>query len=226
MSKKDEYGFRKELIKAFTPNQIQMLIRQKENLMKLSVDSAFIRMIQWTCKKEYYMPEYDFFTDSTWTLFLEESARVREEKKDGFVCYSVIDKITGKESQALFKAVNSNRVLFGILVWYMIKYIIQGDDSRKEFTLEVMQKLPWKKNWVPKEDENTPSWGMRNFYGKMKAILKKEELVKFLISKFNIRDGKDENIPNDFVKAIANMYVFLEKNSKKYKAILASNVNS
>ena len=223
MAKKDEYGFRNKVIKDFTPEQIHMLIKQKENLMRLDAERAFRRFIQWTCKKEYYMLEYDFFTEDSWILFLEESARVREEKKDGFVCYSLPEKISGKECQDLLKAVRGNRVLFGILVRYMIKYIVQDENLRKKFTLEVMQKLPWKKSWVPSEDENIPSWGMRNFFGKANDILDERVFVKYLISEFNIREGEDDNIPNEFVRAFANIYVFLEKNSEKYKGLLAGN---
>lgn len=103
MAKKDEYGFRNKVIKDFTPEQIHMLIKQKENLMRLDAERAFRRFIQWTCKKEYYMLEYDFFTEDSWILFLEESARVREEKRMVLYVTLCLKKLVVKNAKTFLK---------------------------------------------------------------------------------------------------------------------------
>lgn len=218
MSKKMETGIRSEVVKGYSAEQIHSLIQQKEAMAKMSPEEAYSRLMYLFMEYYIYMEEFGFSDTSQWFDFVEELGRLREQLNDGFFAYSMYERIGGSEAKRLLELLYGRKVLFGIIAYYMVDYIVNNEDNRKKYTIDVMNRLSkWTEIWDTSKEHNTNtvyvpvdsefSYGMRNFYGKAKAIYKYDEFVKFLIDEFDIKDGKESN--HEFVQAWASLYVFL-----------------
>lgn len=218
MSKKLETGIRSEIVKGYSAEQIHSLIQQKEAMAKMSPEEAYSRLMYLLMEYYIYMAEFGFSDTSQWLDFVEELGRLREQLNDGFFAYSMYERIGGSEAKRLLELLHGRKVLFGIIAYYIVDYIVNNEDNRKKYTINVMNRLAkWTEIWDNSKEHNTNtvyvpvdsefSYGMRNFYGKAKAIYKYDEFVKFLIDEFDIKDGKESN--HEFVQAWASLYMFL-----------------
>ena len=211
MAKKNEMGFRNDLIKEYTPEQVQELIRQKSVLETLDAEIAYARIMLLLTQFSVYAQQFREFTEKSWLQFVEELARVREKLNDGFSCYSMVEKAGTAEAKKLFSLIE-NRVIFGVLVYYMAKYILDGG-PKQEFTLKVMKNLTFLEAWKV-NDLNERSYAVRNFYGKAVEIFANREFVSWLMDTFDIRDYTNFK-GKEFVSAYANFYISLEKMSRE-----------
>ena len=218
MSKKLETGIRSEIVKGYSAEQIHSLIQQKEAMAKMSPEEAYSRLMYLLMEYYIYMAEFGFSDTSQWLDFVEELGRLREQLNDGFFAYSMYERIGGSEAKRLLELLHGRKVLFGIIAYYMVDYIVNNEDNKKKYTINVMNRLSkWTEIWDNSKEHNTNtvyvpvdsefSYGMRNFYGKAKAIYKYDEFVQFLIDEFDIKDGKESN--HEFVQAWASLYMFL-----------------
>lgn len=218
MSKKLETGIRSEIVKGYSAEQIHSLIQQKEAMAKMSPEEAYSRLMYLLMEYYIYMAEFGFSDTSQWLDFVEELGRLREQLNDGFFAYSMYERIGGSEAKRLLELLHGRKVLFGIIAYYIVDYIVNNEDNRKKYTINVMNRLAkWTEIWDNSKEHNTNtvyvpvdsefSYGMRNFYGKAKAIYKYDEFVQFLIDEFDIKDGKESN--HEFVQAWASLYMFL-----------------
>ena len=218
MSKKLETGIRSEIVKGYSAEQIHSLIQKKEAMAKMSPEEAYSRLMYLLMEYYIYMAEFGFSDTSQWLDFVEELGRLREQLNDGFFAYSMYERIGGSEAKRLLELLHGRKVLFGIIAYYIVDYIVNNEDNRKKYTINVMNRLAkWTEIWDNSKEHNTNtvyvpvdsefSYGMRNFYGKAKAIYKYDEFVQFLIDEFDIKDGKESN--HEFVQAWASLYMFL-----------------
>lgn len=218
MSKKLETGIRSEIVKGYSAEQIHSLIQKKEAMAKMSPEEAYSRLMYLLMEYYIYMAEFGFSDTSQWLDFVEELGRLREQLNDGFFAYSMYERIGGSEAKRLLELLHGRKVLFGIIAYYIVDYIVNNEDNKKKYTINVMNRLSkWTEIWDNSKEHNTNtvyvpvdsefSYGMRNFYGKAKAIYKCDEFVKFLIDEFDIKDGKESN--HEFVQAWASLYMFL-----------------
>lgn len=230
MSKKLETGIRSEIVKGYSAEQIHSLIQQKEAMAKKSPEEAYSRLMYLLMKYYIYMAEFGFSDTSQWLDFVEELGRLREQLNDGFFAYSMYERIGGSEAKRLLELLHGRKVLFGIIAYYIVDYIVNNEDNRKKYTINVMNRLAkWTEIWDNSKEHNTNtvyvpvdsefSYGMRNFYGKAKAIYRYDEFVKFLIDEFDIKDGKESN--HEFVQAWASLYMFLWNIYKTHPIMLA-----
>lgn len=230
MSKKLETGIRSEIVKGYSAEQIHSLIQQKEAMAKMSPEEAYSRLMYLLMEYYIYMAEFGFSDTSQWLDFVEELGRLREQLNDGFFAYSMYERIGGSEAKRLLELLHGRKVLFGIIAYYIVDYIVNNEDNRKKYTINVMNRLAkWTEIWDNSKEHNTNtvyvpvdsefSYGMRNFYGKAKAIYKYDEFVKFLIDEFDIKDGKESN--HEFVQAWASLYMFLWNIYKTHPIMLA-----
>ena len=230
MSKKLETGIRSEIVKGYSAEQIHSLIQQKEAMAKMSPEEAYSRLMYLLMEYYIYMAEFGFSDTSQWLDFVEELGRLREQLNDGFFAYSMYERIGGSEAKRLLELLHGRKVLFGIIAYYIVDYIVNNEDNRKKYTINVMNRLAkWTEIWDNSKEHNTNtvyvpvdsefSYGMRNFYGKAKAIYKCDEFVKFLIDEFDIKDGKESN--HEFVQAWASLYMFLWNIYKTHPIMLA-----
>ena len=210
MAKKNEMGFRNDLIKEYTPEQVQELIRQKSVIETLDAEIAYARIMLLLTQFSVYAQQFREFTEKSWLQFVEELARVREKLNDGFSCYSMVEKAGTAEAKKLFSLIE-NRVIFGVLVYYMAKYILDGG-PKQEFTLKVMKNLTFLEAWKV-NDLNERSYAVRNFYGKAVEIFENREFVRYIIDTFDISDTNFKG--KEFVSAYANFYISLEKMSRE-----------
>lgn len=230
MSKKLETGIRSEIVKGYSAEQIHSLIQQKEAMAKMSPEEAYSRLMYLLMEYYIYMAEFGFSDTSQWLDFVEELGRLREQLNDGFFAYSMYERIGGSEAKRLLELLHGRKVLFGIIAYYIVDYIVNNEDNRKKYTINVMNRLAkWTEIWDNSKEHNTNtvyvpvdsefSYGMRNFYGKAKAIYRYDEFVKFLIDEFDIKDGKESN--HEFVQAWASLYMFLWNIYKTHPIMLA-----
>ena len=230
MSKKLETGIRSEIVKGYSAEQIHSLIQQKEAMAKMSPEEAYSRLMYLLMEYYIYMAEFGFSDTSQWLDFVEELGRLREQLNDGFFAYSMYERIGGSEAKRLLELLHGRKVLFGIIAYYIVDYIVNNEDNRKKYTINVMNRLAkWTEIWDNSKEHNTNtvyvpvdsefSYGMRNFYGKAKAIYKYDEFVQFLIDEFDIKDGKESN--HEFVQAWASLYMFLWNIYKTHPIMLA-----
>lgn len=230
MSKKLETGIRSEIVKGYSAEQIHSLIQMKEAMAKMSPEEAYSRLMYLLMEYYIYMAEFGFSDTSQWLDFVEELGRLREQLNDGFFAYSMYERIGGSEAKRLLELLHGRKVLFGIIAYYIVDYIVNNEDNRKKYTINVMNRLAkWTEIWDNSKEHNTNtvyvpvdsefSYGMRNFYGKAKAIYRYDEFVKFLIDEFDIKDGKESN--HEFVQAWASLYMFLWNIYKTHPIMLA-----
>lgn len=213
MAKKNEMGFRNDLIKEYTPEQVQELIRQKSVLETLDAEIAYARIMLLLTQFSVYAQQFREFTEKSWLQFVEELARVREKLNDGFSCYSMVEKAGTAEAKKLFSLIE-NRVIFGVLVYYMAKYILEAG-SAQEFTLKVMKNLTFMDSWrVTDLKEGERSYAIRNFFGKAVEVFKNREFVTFLMEYYDIKDYGNSRV-KDFVITYARFYISLEKMSRE-----------
>lgn len=210
MAKKNEMGFRNDLIRECTPEQVQELIRQKSVLETLDAEIAYARIMLLLTQFSVYAQQFREFTEKRWLQFVEELARVREKLNDGFSCYSMVEKVGTAEAKKLFSLVE-NRAIFGVLVYNMAKYILDGG-MKQEFTLKVMKNLTFQQAWEVNR-LNERSYAVRNFYGKAVEIFENREFVRYIIDTFDISDTNFKG--KEFVSAYANFYISLEKMSRE-----------
>ncbi len=230
MSKKLETGIRSEIVKGYSAEQIHSLIQKKEAMAKMSPEEAYSRLMYLLVEYYIYMAEFGFSDTSQWLDFVEELGRLREQLNDGFFAYSMYERIGGSEAKRLLELLHGRKVLFGIIAYYIVDYIVNNEDNKKKYTINVMNRLSkWTEIWDNSKEHNTNtvyvpvdsefSYGMRNFYGKAKAIYRYDEFVKFLIDEFDIKDGKESN--HEFVQAWASLYMFLWNIYKTHPIMLA-----
>ena len=102
MAKKNQYGFRNEVIKNFTAEQISELIRQKKYLEGVEAEAAYRSLMDLFKGWQYYAMSMGFEKNTMW-LFTEEIARIRQQKQDGFLGYSMSEKVGGEIASNLTK---------------------------------------------------------------------------------------------------------------------------
>lgn len=213
MAKKNEMGFRNDLIKEYTPEQVQELIRQKTILDNMNAKSAYVRIMFLLTQFSLYAQQFREFTEESWLQFVEELARVREKLNDGFSCYSMVEKIGTGGAKRLFYLVG-NRAIFGVLAYNIAKYILEAG-SAQEFTLKVMKNLTFMDSWrVTDLKEGERSYAIRNFFGKAVEVFKNREFVTFLMEYYDIKDYGNSRV-KDFVITYARFYISLEKMSSE-----------
>lgn len=208
MAKKNQYGFRNEVIKNFTAEQISELIRQKKYLEGVEAEAAYRSLMDLFKGWQYYAMSMGFEKNTMW-LFTEEIARIRQQKQDGFLGYSMSEKVGGEIASNLTKQVGT--VLASTLIYFMIKYIFEEKPENK-FTRQVMVNLTRYKAW--EEDDEKKSYVTRNFYGKAMAIYQDEEFVLFLEDEFGIKDSAYDDSCKEFVASWAKMYLYLDEMSQ------------
>ena len=211
MSRKNEMGFRNDLIKEYTPEQVQELIRQKSVLDNMDAETAYARIMLLLTQFSLYAQQFREFTEESWLQFVEELARVREKLNDGFSCYSMVEKIGTAGAKKLFSLIG-NKAIFGVLAYNIAKYILDGG-PQQEFTLKVMKNLTFLEAWKV-NDPKKMSYAVRNFFGKAVEVFKNKEFVKWLMHKFDISDYTDFK-GKDFVSAYANFYISIEEMSRE-----------
>lgn len=211
MSRKNEMGFRNDLIKEYTPEQVQELIRQKSVLDNMDAEATYARIMLLLTQFLLYVQQFEEFTEASWLQFVEELARVREKLNDGFSCYSMVEKIGTAEAKKLFSLIG-NKAIFGVLAYNIAKYILDGG-PQQEFTLKVMKNLTFLEAWEV-NDPKKMSYAVRNFFGKAVEVFKNKEFVKWLMHKFDISDYTDFK-GKDFVSAYANFYISIEEMSRE-----------
>ena len=213
MSRKNEMGFRNDLIKEYTPEQVQELIRQKSVLDNMDAETAYARIMLLLTQFSLYAQQFREFTEESWLQFVEELARVREKLNDGFSCYSMVEKIGTGGAKRLFYLVG-NRAIFGVLAYNIAKYILEVG-SAQEFTLKVMKNLTFMDSWrVTDLKEGERSYAIRNFFGKAVEVFKNREFVTFLMEYYDIKDYGSSRV-KDFVITYARFYISLEKMSRE-----------
>ena len=213
MAKKNEMGFRNDLIKEYTPEQVQELIRQKTILDNMNARSAYVRIMFLLTQFSLYAQQFREFTEESWLQFVEELARVREKLNDGFSCYSMVEKIGTGGAKRLFYLVG-NRAIFGVLAYNIAKYILEVG-SAQEFTLKVMKNLTFMDSWrVTDLKEGERSYAIRNFFGKAVEVFENREFVTFLMEYYDIKDYGNSRV-KDFVITYARFYISLEKMSRE-----------
>lgn len=213
MAKKNEMGFRNDLIKEYTPEQVQELIRQKSVLDNMNAEASYTRIMLLLTQFSLYAQQFREFTEESWLQFVEELARVREKLNDGFSCYSMVEKIGTGGAKRLFYLVG-NRAIFGVLAYNIAKYILEVG-SAQEFTLKVMKNLTFMDSWrVTDLKEGERSYAIRNFFGKAVEVFKNREFVTFLMEYYDIKDYGNSRV-KDFVITYARFYISLEKMSRE-----------
>lgn len=213
MARKNQMGFRNDLIKEYTPEQVQELVRQKSVLDNMDAEAVYARIMLLLTQFLLYAQQFEEFTEASWLQFVEELARVREKLNDGFYCYSMVEKIGTAEAKKLFSLIG-NKAIFGVLAYNIAKYILDGG-PQQEFTLKVMKNLTFLEAWKVNDlNENEMSYAVRNFFGKAVEVFKNREFVKWLMHKFDISDYTDFK-GKDFVSAYANFYISIEEMSRE-----------
>ncbi len=212
MSRKNEMGFRNDLIKEYTPEQVQELIRQKSVLDNMDAETAYARIMLLLTQFSLYAQQFREFTEKSWLQFVEELARVREKLNDGFSCYSMVEKIGTEGAKKLFYWIE-NRAIFGVLAYNIAKYISEAGPAQ-EFTLKVMKNLTFIDSWrVNDLREGERSYAIRNFFGKAMEIFDNREFVTFLMEYYDINDHANSKA-KDFVTTYAYFYISIEKISR------------
>ena len=156
MSKKLETGIRSEIVKGYSAEQIHSLIQQKEAMAKMSPEEAYSRLMYLLMEYYIYMAEFGFSDTSQWLDFVEELGRLREQLNDGFFAYSMYERIGGSEAKRLLELLHGRKVLFGIIAYYIVDYIVNNEDNRKKYTINVMNRLAkWTEIWDNSKEHNT-----------------------------------------------------------------------
>lgn len=207
MAKKNSLGFRNEVIKEYTPEQIQELRRQQSVIESFDVRGAYMRIMLLLTQFTLYFEQFVEFTEKSWEQFVEEVARLRERKNDGFICFSMLDQLGGDRAKDLFDLVE-NKAIFGVLAYNMAKYI-QENRQGQDYTLEVMRNLTLMESWS--FDYNIRPYAARQFYGKSIQIFSgNRNFTEWLMAKFDINDYRGHR-GKEFVRAFAYLYISLEK---------------
>lgn len=206
MAKKNQYGFRNEVIKDFTPEQINELIQQKKIIEEMNAEDAYKSIMD--CLKEWhYYASSVKFNRTTFLKFVDELARTRQQVKDGFLGYAMAEKIGGSFTKTLLE--KGSFALIGVLAFYMMKYI-SDEKPENEFTRQVMVNLTKDRAWD--ENNSKGSYALRNFHGKAMAIFHDEGFVLFLEDEFGITDNTyKSSFSKEFVKSWAEMYLCLDE---------------
>ncbi len=223
MAKKNSLGFRNEVIKEYTYEQIQELIRQKSVIENLDVRGAYMRIMLLLTQFPLYSEQFVEFTEKSWEQFVEEIARLRERKNDGFICFSMLDQVGGDRVKDLFDLVE-NKAIFGVIAYNMAKYI-QENRQGQDYTTEVMRNLTLMESWS--FDYNIRPYAARQFYGKSIQIFSgNRNFTEWLMEKFDINDYRGHR-GKEFVRAFAYLYISLEKlyrtNPEKTARLLGEN---
>ena len=208
MAKKNEQGFRNSIIKDYSPERIQLLINQRKILDGLSPEQAYRRIMEFYVNAPLFMSTWNFGNEAEWKVFIEELARVRENKKDGFFCYTLAQKLKGPEPDLLLEIVK-DRILFGLITFYILKFVSKIPCPINDITEKVMKFIVSKNITWEKGEGEKYSASYRNFWGKANAIYEKREFVEYLISEFDIGDGRDAD--HTFPRAWANFYIWSTK---------------
>ena len=170
-----------------------------------------------------YSEQFVKFTEESWGKFVEEIARLRERKNDGFICFSMLDQVGGDRVKDLFDLVE-NKAIFGVIAYNMAKYI-QENRQGQDYTTEVMRNLTLMESWS--FDYNIRPYAARQFYGKSIQIFSgNRNFTEWLMEKFDINDYRGHR-GKEFVRAFAYLYISLEKlyrtNPEKTARLLGEN---
>lgn len=219
MAKKNQYGFRNEVIKNFTPEQIHELIQQKKIIDDMNAEDAYKRIMHLLKKRQNYVSVLDF-DKNAFQQFVDELARTRQQKQDGFYGFSMTEKAGGSLAQRLLG--QGSFAMASVLVFYIVKYI-SDEKPQNEFTRRVMVNLTKDRAW--EEGDEKESYATRNFHGKAVAIYQDEEFVLFLEDEFGIKDNTyEKDFSKEFVEIWAKMYLYLDEMSKsepeKFKGLM------
>lgn len=223
MARKNSLGIRNEVIKEYTPEQIQELRRQQSVIESLDVRGAYMRIMLLLMQFPLYSEQFEEFTEKSWGKFVEEIARLREKKNDGFICFSMLDQVGGGRVKDMFNLVE-NKALLGLLVYNMAKYI-QENRKGQDYTIKVMRNLTLMESWS--FDYNTRPYAARKFYGKsIKIFSGNRNFTEWLMEKFAINDYKGSR-GKEFVRAFAYLYISMDKlyreNPEKVARLLGEN---
>lgn len=221
MAKKNEYGFRNEVIKDFTPEQIHELILQKKIIDGMNADEAYKSLMDFFKKWHHYELCLKF-NQTTFLKFVDELARTRQQMQDGFFGFSMDEKVGGSIANSLLK--QGSTALTSVLIYFMVKYI-SDEKPENEFTRRVMGNLTRYKAW--ESNDEMESYATRNFHGKAMAIYHDEEFVLFLEDEFGIKDNSYDDSRKEFVASWAKMYLYLDEMAKsepeKFKGLMPKN---
>lgn len=217
MAKKNQYGFRNEVIKNYTPEQIHELIQQKKIIDDMNAEDAYKRIMHLLKKRQNYVSVLNF-DKNAFQQFVDELARTRQQMQDGFFGFSMTEKVGGSFAQRLLG--QGSFAMASVLVFYMVKYI-SDKKPENEFTRRVMVNLTKDRAW--QEGDEKGSYATRNFHGKAVAIYQDEEFVLFLENEFRIEDNSDD-FCKEFVATWAKMYLYLDEMAKsepeKFKGLM------
>lgn len=222
MPNKDAWSFKTQISKKLTMSQYFWIVMEKENLERMNVKEAYNRIKCLVIYYSIFMKESGIKHLGIWFEIVNELARLREKKGDGFILYTLSEKI-GSNSKNLFKLCHQNKVLFGIIVIYMLEYIKNTCGVEKVAMRIVCENLQYSRAWKI-EDDGT-NYALKNFDKKGMRIYHDRTLMDFLSGYFELYDSKifvdDNNIRQmEFIKSWAKMFIYLDDHYPKFKEIL------
>lgn len=220
MSNKDAWGFKTQISEKLSMSQYFWVVMEKERLERMNVKSANNRIKCLFIQYRTFMKESGIKYLGDWLQIVNELARLREKKGDGFILYSLSEKV-GSKSKNLIKLCYQNKVLFGILVIYMLEYIKKTCGVEKIAMRMVCENLQYSRAWNIETDGT--NYALSNFYKKGMAIYRDRTLMKFLSGYFEIEcDSKiivdESERQKKFIKAWAEMFIYLDDNYLQLKA--------
>lgn len=215
MSKKDAWSFKTQISEKLSMSQYFWVVVEKEKLERMNVKSANSRIKCLLINYRTFMKESGIKHLSDWIQVVNELARIREKKGDGFILYSLHEKL-GCKSNKLYKLCNNNNALFGIIVIYIAEYIKETFGVERIAMRRVCENLQYSSAW--KKESDGTSYALRNFAKKAMAIYHDKVFMNFIAGYFEIDyDDKimyhdNDNVQNEFVKVWAQMFSFLDDN--------------
>lgn len=220
MSKKDAWSFKTQISEKLCMSQYFWVVMEKERLERMNVKSANNRIKRLFIQYRTFMKESGIKYLGDWFQIVNELARLREKKGDGFIIYSLSEKV-GSKSKNLFKLCQQNKVLFGILVIYMLEYIKKTSGVEKIAMRKVCENLQYSRAWNIEPDGT--NYALRNFDKKGMAIYCDRTLMNFLSGYFEIEcDSKiivdESERQKKFIKTWAEMFIYLDDNYLQLKA--------
>ena len=222
MPKKDEWGFKTKISEKLSMSQYFWVVMEKENLERMKVKDAYNRIKCLFIQYPIFMKESGINHLGDWFKVVNELARLREKKCDGFILFSLSEKI-GNKSKNLLQLCNQNKVLWGLLVIYMIEYIKETDGVAKIATRQVCQNLQYSRAWKIEPDDT--NYALRNFFFFFMVIYHDRIFMDYLAGYFDLYDSKvlmDDNSKRqkEFIKAWSKMFIYLDDNYLNLRAIL------
>ena len=146
MPKKDAWSFKTQISDKLSMSQYFWVAMEKEKLDRMNVKAAYNRIKCLFVQYPLFMKESGIKHLGDWFEIVNELARLREKKDDGFILYSLFEKV-GRKGKNLFQLCHQNKVFFGILVIYMLEYIKNTYGVEKVAMRIVCQNLKYSRAW-------------------------------------------------------------------------------